>query len=220
MAIPARTRVQLATEGINHPDDLLEFKSDGLKQIAENMRRPTGRIPDPNAGQPGGPPLGTTISTPPFVLGAKSQQRLIAAADIVRYYDACGRPLTAANLQWTPVVRTFQANWEALTSKAEKDVPETPKITKALGVMKWSEAFVDHLGQVIGARKIPLSYVVRANVAPVAPIPPLLTDLPYSASNSVEDELITLASCVAYASVVPGRQRAALFQDRRSNSRN
>jgi hypothetical protein len=194
MAIPARTRVQLATEGITHPDDLFEFKKDGLKQIAENMRRPTGRIPDPNAGQPGGPPAGATIPTPPFVLGAKSLQRLIAASDIVRYYAACNRPLTATNLQWVPVVRTFQANWEALTAKADKDVPETPKITKALGVMKWSEAFVDHLGQVIGSRKIPLSYVVRPDVAPPAPTPPLLTDLPYSASRSVEDELILLAS--------------------------
>jgi hypothetical protein len=194
MAIPARTRVQLATEGIDHPSDLLEFKKDSLKQIAENLRRPSGRIPDPNAGADGGPPVGATISTPPFVLGAKSLQRLITAADIVRYYEACNRPLTAANMQWDPIVRTFQANWEALTTKAGKDAPDTPKITKILTPMKWSEAFVDHLGQVIGARHIPISYLVRTNVEPPNTIPALQANLPYSEINgSIEEELIALA---------------------------
>jgi hypothetical protein len=173
MAIPNRTRIQLATEGINHPTDLLEFKKDGLKQIEENLRRPAGRVADPNAGAAGGPPAGATMSTPSFVFGAKSLQRLTAVADIVRYYDACNRPLTAANMQWDPVVRTFQANWEALTNKADKDAPEIPKITKSLPIMKWSEAFVQ----------------------PPNTLPVLMNNLPYSEANgSVEEELIVLSS--------------------------
>ena len=80
MAIPNATRIQLQTEGINTVDDLAEFLAADLKQIGENMRRPSGRIPDPT---PGAPP-GATIPQPPFVFGAKSLNRLTVAADLVR----------------------------------------------------------------------------------------------------------------------------------------
>lgn len=72
MAIPAATRAQLQTEGITTVDDLSEFKEADLKQISENLRRPSGRIPDP---APNAQP-GAMIPQPPFVLGAKSITRL------------------------------------------------------------------------------------------------------------------------------------------------
>jgi hypothetical protein len=43
MAIPALTRLQLQTEGIVTVDDLEEFQEDTLKQIVDNLRRPSGR---------------------------------------------------------------------------------------------------------------------------------------------------------------------------------
>ena len=46
-------------------------------------------VPDPNP---------TTIPTPPFVFGAKSQQRLINATSIIWYYDTIGQNITARNL--------------------------------------------------------------------------------------------------------------------------
>jgi hypothetical protein len=42
MAVPHLTRVQLATEGIAVVDDLGEFDEENLKQISENLRRPSG----------------------------------------------------------------------------------------------------------------------------------------------------------------------------------
>ena len=36
-------------------------------------------------------------------------------------------------------------------------------ITKALPIIKWTEAFQDFLHRVIGARMIPLAYVIRTN---------------------------------------------------------
>jgi hypothetical protein len=48
--------------------------------------------------------MGTTIPTPPLVFGAKSQKRLLAASEIVRYYEETGRPLTRANIQWHTVI--------------------------------------------------------------------------------------------------------------------
>ena len=91
MAIPHATRVQLNNEGITSVDDLSEFDEESLKQIAENLRRPTGRINDPNPNAP----AGATIPTPPFVFGAKSQSRLKVSTELVRYYQTVGRPLNA-----------------------------------------------------------------------------------------------------------------------------
>ena len=52
MSIPSATRIQLQTEGINTVDDLAEFLEADLKQIGENLRRPSGRIPDPAPNAP------------------------------------------------------------------------------------------------------------------------------------------------------------------------
>ena len=135
MGIPNATRLQLATEGIVTVDDLEEFDEGNLKQITENLRRPPGRIPaDPAV------PLGLTIPTPPFEFGAKSIIRLKAASDIVRYYQTTGRPLTAANMQWDPVVKAFAEHWKSLKAHKTTDKPETPKITCGLPVVKWTEA--------------------------------------------------------------------------------
>ena len=49
--------------------------------------------------------MGTTIPTPPFVFGGKYQNRLLAASEIVRYYEETGRPLTRANIQWHTVIK-------------------------------------------------------------------------------------------------------------------
>ena len=129
MAIPNATVVQLANEGINTVDDLSEFDKTSIEAIAHNLRRP---------------PAGN-----PFVFGAKSQKRLIVACDLVRYYETVGRNITVANIQWNTVMKNFEVQWKALTSKKEEDEPETPKITKGLNVMKWSESFRDHLHRMV-----------------------------------------------------------------------
>ena len=104
MAIPGDTMIQLRNEGINNVADLIDFNKDTLKQVADNLRRPGGRIPDPAANAA----AGATIPTSPFIFGAKSQKRLLAACDLVRFYDAIGRPLTASIIQWAPIVRNFE----------------------------------------------------------------------------------------------------------------
>ena len=69
MGIPHATMLQLQSEGITSVSDLADFNKDSLQQLADNLRRPEGCIPDPNpTAQPG-----STIPTPPFVFGAKSQ---------------------------------------------------------------------------------------------------------------------------------------------------
>ena len=48
MGIPNALVAQLQVEGIVSVDDLAGFDKDTIAQIAANLRRPAGRIPDPN----------------------------------------------------------------------------------------------------------------------------------------------------------------------------
>ena len=191
MGIPHATVVQMQLEGIAAVADLADFDKDTLQQLADNLRRPGGRIPNPDPGAA----AGATIPTPPFVFGAKSQKRLQVACDLVRYYNTVGRALTAANIQWTQVMKNFEIQWKALKARKDEEVPDVPKISKALPVIKWTEAFQDFLNRVIGVRMIPLDYCIREDDQVPAMAPPLAPDQPHSiVHGSVEAELTARAT--------------------------
>ena len=115
---------------------LKNFDKESLQQLADNLRKPGGRIPDPdpNAAE------GATIPTPAFTYGAKSQKRLTVACDLIRYYQTVGRDLTAANIQWNQAMSNFEIQWKALKERKDEDDLDVPKITKALPIIKWTEA--------------------------------------------------------------------------------
>jgi hypothetical protein len=69
MGLPQATVIQLQAEGVNNVEDLIDFDQDTIEHIAANLRRPAGRVPDPNPAAA----VGGTIPTPPFVFGAMSQ---------------------------------------------------------------------------------------------------------------------------------------------------
>ena len=191
MAIPAATVAQLANEGIATVLDLTEFDKETFKQVVDNLRNPGGRVPNPD---PGAAP-GSTIPRPPFVFGAKSHRRLMAACDLVRFYDTIGRGLTAANILWDPVIRNFEQQWQALKDRKENDEPEVPKISKTLPIIKWVEAFHDYCHRKVGVRTIPRAYVIREKENVPAACPPLATNLPHSEEHgSVEGDLVNRAS--------------------------
>ena len=138
MGIPHTTVLQSQLEGISAVDDLADFNKDSLKQLADNLHHPGGCIPDPN-------PMavaGATIPMPAFVFGAKSQARLSVACDLVRFYNTVGCDLTAANMHWIQIAKNFETQWKALKSLKDEDDPDDPKITKALPIIKWIEAFL------------------------------------------------------------------------------
>ena len=106
-----------------------------------------------------------------------------------------GRDLTAVSMPWNNVIKNFEIQWKALKAKKEEDTPEVPKISKSLPIIKWTEAFQDHLHQVIGVRMIPLAYVIRANEDVPAAAPPLQVGQSHSdAHGSIEGKLIARAS--------------------------
>ena len=137
MGIPHTTVMQLHAKGIEAVTDLVDFDKDSLQQLADNLRRPGGCVLDPNSGAP----AGATIPTPPFVFGAKSQKQIAITCDLVRFYAMVGHDLTAANLQWNTVMKNFEIQWKVLKERKGDDSPDVPKISKALPVIKWMEAF-------------------------------------------------------------------------------
>ena len=126
MGIPHATMVQMQQEGIQSVADLADFEKQSLQQLADNLRKPGGRVPgpDPNAA------LRATIPTPAFTYGAKSQKRLTVACDLVRFYQTVGRDLTAANIQWNQVMSNFEIQWKALKDRKDEDDPDVPKLPR------------------------------------------------------------------------------------------
>ena len=49
---------------------------------------------------------------------------------------------------------------EGTQGQEGEDDPEVPKTTKALTIIKWTQAFQDFLIRDIGARMIPIAYVI------------------------------------------------------------
>jgi hypothetical protein len=141
IGIPNMTVVQLQAEGLDGLEDLADFDKETIERIASNLRRPAGRIADPNPGAA----AGATIPTPPFAFGAKSQQRLIHSTKLIQFYDTIGHAATAVNLQWTRVMKNFSEQWKALEDKKGGDKPAVPQIIKALPIIKWTQAFRDYL---------------------------------------------------------------------------
>ena len=174
--IPHTTVMQLRAEGIEAVADLADFDKDSLQQLADNLRHPGGHVPDPNPGAP----AGATIPTPPFVFGAKSQKRIAVAYDLVRVYATVGHDFTTANLQWNTIMKNFKIQWKALKERKVDDSPHVPKISKALPVIKWTEAFQDFLNRKVGNCNIPLAYIIRDEPNPPAAAPPLGAGKPHS----------------------------------------
>ena len=128
MMLPNATRLALQGEGLTAVDDLSGLTQDLLDNIAASFRRQ--QIP----------------------FGVMSQKRIIDAANCIRYYEVCRRPLTPGNIRWT-VIRNFGRQWEALMDKKNRaDTHEVPKVSKELTILPGSDAFQDYFCQCIGVR--------------------------------------------------------------------
>ncbi len=116
MGIPHETVLQLVHEGISDVQALADFQPDTIDKISANLRKPATRVADTSANAA----AGATLALPPFVFSAMSQKKLTIAAELLRYYGLVGRPTTAANILWDPVIKDFRAQWEFLVEKKKK----------------------------------------------------------------------------------------------------
>ena len=191
MGIPHETVLQLVHEGISDVQDLADFQPDTIDKIAANLRNPATRVADTSDGAA----AGATLALPPFIFSAMSQKKLTIAAELLRYYGLVGRPTTAANILWDPVIKDFQAQWEFMVEKKKKaDAMKVPVITQELSIFKWTNSFEDFLHRMIGNNKFPLSYVIRKESA-VPAIGVMAHGTPHSAEHeTIEEELRVRAS--------------------------
>ena len=82
-----------------------------------------------------------------------------------------------------------------MEEKKKEDEPKVPTVHKGLQITKWTDTFNDFCWKVIGARNIPLAYVIRDNAVVDPNPPPLAPGKSYSsATGSVEAELVERAS--------------------------
>ena len=87
-----------------------------------------------------------------------------------------------------------------MVARREADDLATPTINKAQLIIKWTEAFRDHIFRCVGSHHISLAYVVRDSETVPWLCPPLKGDQPYSKEHgSIDDDLITRAT---YANVL------------------
>ena len=94
MGLLAATRVRFQKKRFTSVDDLFDFLPVDIKQLAETIKKPEGRIADPNDTD-------ATIPISLFPFGAKSQKRFAKTGYFVRYYQTTERDLIAAMLQYT-----------------------------------------------------------------------------------------------------------------------
>ena len=89
----------------------------------------------------------------------------------------------------------FEIQWKTLKDRKDEDDPDVPKIANALPIIKWTEAFPNFLNRVIGARMIPLAYVVRNDPQVPGLAPALAPNQPNSTEHvSMLGDLIARAS--------------------------
>jgi hypothetical protein len=93
-------------------------------------------------------------------------------------------------MQWEPTISYYSEYWDSLENQLKDSLPVLPKITKALPIIKWAEAFGTYLARVHGARSVTREKVAVKNLLPV-----LVTAKSYSLKyGSAKDELVALTS--------------------------
>ncbi len=136
MGLTARTRVQMAAEGLATPDNFEDFsEKEDLEGLFNQLLKPA-KTPGLVANA-----LPQEVAT--FVIPAKYIIRLQGVRIIVLYDKMVGRTIEPRDLLW-PVVKNFVEQWKALMEKKDANVGQPPRLTKDKLVYKWLESFQQH----------------------------------------------------------------------------
>eukprot|EP00957_Ditylum_brightwellii_P125216 9545097-Ditylum_brightwellii.AAC.1 len=80
MEVSNETLAQLVQEGIKKVEDLAEFSKDNWKQVVEILKRPGGRIKNPDNKKSDDNP--SMIPQTPYPFGVRTQKRLQEALEL------------------------------------------------------------------------------------------------------------------------------------------
>ncbi len=203
MALPDRTRLKLAAEGLTTPTDFIDFpEKEDLEALVLKCLKPA-KI----AGNLVNAPLREVLQ---YAIPARSEVRLNCARLIVKYYSSVGRVVEADDMFW-PVLKNFMEHWKAMKEKKSAPVGIPPKLLKELAVHKWVEQFAQDLEEVYGARNAPLTYLTRPDVATPANTAnaPRAVDQPYAdAFASIQEEM---KFCLSHTHNLQKADNATLF---------
>ena len=97
---------------------------------------------------------------------------------MIRYHESVSIELTATKIRW-PVNENYKIKRKAIYLRIKQTVPDVPKTGKTTTVAKWNDSIMVYVGQVFGARKSSLKYVIRSNGGVVMPNPTLVLNRPY-----------------------------------------
>ena len=184
LSIPVQAALQM--EVIIEVDDLLEFDDEQWKTVVSNLKNLASTM---SVARPKSPPV--PIRGISYAIGERSLSRSKFASKAGRYYDSIGRTTGPVNMAWT-TLSYFDFQWKSLLAiKASQSDLGIPKLTQNLKVMKWARTFIALWTIYIGARNVPLTYLIIEDPTVTQPSPSLEIDHPYSAPNdSISSELL------------------------------
>ena len=171
-------------------DQLDTFEPNDINVMCSAARKPGGTINDPTAlvNVYGGPVR--QVQNPGVTVPAILQLKLKVAVTAAQFYNDVGRPVTPLIMNWTRIMK-FRAYNRAI--EEWEDAESLPVYSSDSDTIKFLELVREHLRSKLGIRKIPLSYVIRKDVA-VPPIGVIKEDFPYSDNvTSFHDDLIKRA---------------------------
>ena len=89
-------------------------------------------------------------------------------------YESIGHEITPASLSRA---RLKQFKLRKLMIDNHNEPEQLPDISKTYSTMKFLDQLPTYLCEVMGVNKVPLAYVIRDNVTPVNPLPPLIDNV-------------------------------------------
>ena len=167
-----------AGQGLNSLQEFRYLSDDDVKTLCKTLRSPGGTIPNPDHGLPGQP---ATIRNPGFQVSLRAEHNLKLMCYFIRFKYHTSRDIEPANIT-LDTVRELRdhRSWEL--EHEDVDPPE-------INTKNWPatiEAIEEYLRGCLGSSGIPLSYVVREEIAIPAADPP-------GGYPSLQDELVARA---------------------------
>ena len=156
-------------QGVNSIDELKFLDDKGVEGLCNNIRKPGGMMPNPNAAAQGEPAM---ISNPGQSVSARAENNLKLCCYFIHHRERISSSVT--------VDQITLANIRALRDLRDAemdhvDLEPKPKLTDLKNWPKTMEGIIEYLRGCLGVTKIPLSYVVRdhveATLKPMTPKP-------------------------------------------------
>ena len=145
-------------QGVDSIDELKFLNDKEVEGLCNNIRKPGGMMPNPNAGVQGEPAM---IRNPGQGVSARAENNLKLCCYFIRHRERISRSVTADQITLANV-RALRDLRDAETNHVDHE--PTPKLMDSKNWPKTIEGIVEYLRGCLGVTKIPLSYVVHDHI--------------------------------------------------------